>query len=325
MADWARRLQQGRFLVLGRVGMDMYAEPAGTPLDQADRFMATIGGSAGNIAVALARQGVPAALISRVSDDAVGRFCLARLAGFGVDTAHVGRAGPAARSSLAVTETRDPECQVVLYRNGAADMELTVADVMAADFTAAAALVVTGTALAAEPSRSATLQALAQARGAGAVTVLDVDYRAASWSGADQAQAVGLRVAEQCDIVIGNDQEWDLLAGSPTRGAALARSLAHSGAAFTVYKRGPEGSVTYLPDHSFRTGIFPVTAQKPMGAGDGFMGGLLAGLSRGLPLPQAVARGAATAAMIVAGVGCAPASPDTAALEAFIARHAPQP
>ncbi len=46
-----------------------------------------------------------------------------------------------------------------------------------------------------------------------------------------------------------------------------------------------------------------------MGAGDGFMGGLLAGLARGPDLPTAVKRGSATAALIVSGIGCAPASP----------------
>ena len=57
-----------------------------------------------------------------------------------------------------------------------------------------------------------------------------------------------------------------------------------------------------------------------MGAGDGFMGGLLAGLAQGHDLETAVKRGSATAAIIVSGIGCAPASPDTAALDAFLQR-----
>ncbi len=84
---------------------------------------------------------------------------------------------------------------------------------------------------------------------------------------------------------------------------------------------GAAGSRTFTPDYSFATPIFPVTALKPMGAGDGFMGGLLAGLAQGHTLETAVRRGAATAAIIVAGVGCAPASPDTATLDAFLARY----
>lgn len=314
------RLRLNRFVVLGRVGMDLYADPPGTRIEEAQRYLVAIGGSAGNIAVALARQGARAALLSRVSDDAVGRYCLAELARFGVDTAHVRPVGEGARTSLAVVETVPMRAQSVLYRNGAADFALAQADVAALDFTGTAALVVTGTALAAEPSRGAVRRAVATARAAGAAVVLDLDYRAYSWASPGEAAEVCRRAAEAADIVVGNDEEFGLLAGDPGRGAALAQAMAQ-GALFSVYKRGAAGSVTFARGGRIETGIFPVEAQKPMGAGDGFMGGLLAGLAAGHGLEAALRRGAATAAIIVAGIGCAPASPDTATLDAFIARH----
>jgi len=124
--------------------------------------------------------------------------------------------------------------------------------------------------------------------------------------------------------VIGNDDEFGLLAGGVDKGLAYARRYVR---AFNVYKMGANGCITITPDDSFTTPIYPVQTLKPMGAGDGFMGGLLAGLAQGHILPDAVARGAATAAIIVAGVGCAPASPDIAMLETFLARntHAHRP
>jgi 5-dehydro-2-deoxygluconokinase len=316
------RLRRNRFAVLGRVGMDLYADPPGTMIPEAKGFFAAIGGSAGNIAVALARQGAQAALVTRVSDDAVGRYCLAELQRYGVDTAHVGMASGGARTSLAVVETRATDPATVLYRNNAADFALTEADVAALPYADLGALVVTGTALAAEPSRSATRAAIRLAKAAGAVVVFDIDYRAYSWASTAEAARHCLAVADEADVVIGNDDEFGILAGAQDRGAGLARDLGQ-GALFAVYKRGAQGCVTHHPGGRFETGIFPVQAQKPMGAGDGFMGGLLAALGRGLPLETAVQRGAATAAIIVAGIGCAPASPDTAALEAFLARHRP--
>jgi len=314
------RLRRNRFVVLGRVGMDLYADPPGTRIEEAGRFFAAIGGSAGNIAVALARQGAGADLLTRVSDDAVGRYCVAELGRYGVGTGHVTLAGGEARSSLAVTETRAEGCQVVLYRNGAADFRLTEEDVAAVDFGRAGALIVTGTALAAEPSRGAARKAIARARAAGAVVVLDIDYRAYSWATPGEAADVCGAVARECDVVIGNDEEFALLGGSVAAGLGLARALGR-GALFAVYKRGALGSVTFTPEAEIETGIFPVTALKPMGAGDGFMGGLMAGLAAGRTLEDALRRGAATAAMIVAGIGCAPASPDTAALDAFMGRY----
>jgi 5-dehydro-2-deoxygluconokinase len=314
-----QRMQLNRFVVLGRVGMDLYADPPGTSIEQATRFTSALGGSAGNIAVALARQGAEAALVSCVSDDPIGRYCLAEMARYGVDSRHVRAVGGDARNSLALTETVASGCQTVLYRNGAADFALSDADIQGLDFTGVAALVVTGTALAAEPSRTAAIRAVADARASGALTVLDVDYRAYSWASPAEAAQICRAAAERADIVIGNDDEFGLLAGSHDRGRALAQGLTRNGALFAVYKMGAAGAVTFTPDYSFSTGIFAVAARKPTGAGDGFMGGLLAGLAQGHGLEAAVRRGAATAAIIVAGIGCAPASPTAAELAAFLA------
>jgi 5-dehydro-2-deoxygluconokinase len=314
-------LRKNRFVALGRVGMDLYADPIGTPVQEAQMFRAAIGGSAGNIAVALARQGAEAALLSRVSPDAVGRYCRAELARFGVACDLVTDEAGEARTSLAITETVAEACQVVLYRNGAADFALDEADVARADFAGVGALIVTGTALAREPSRSAAWAALHKAQGARALVVLDVDYRAYSWASAIEARETCATFARACDIVIGNDDEFGLLSGAHDKGEAFARSLVSGRAIFSVYKRGAKGSTTYTDYYSFQTGIYPVAALKPMGAGDGFMGGLLAALAQGLPLETAIRRGAATAAIIVAGFGCAPASPTTSELDAFMAKH----
>lgn len=314
-----QRFRLNRFAVLGRCGMDLYADPPGTRIEQATRFTTALGGSAGNIAAALARQGARTALISCVSDDSVGRFCLAELHRYAVDTTHVRSVKGESRTSLAVVETRPEDAQTVLYRNNAADFALTPADVSKVNYDPLAALVVTGTALARDPSREATLTAMRLARDYGAPVILDLDYRAYSWASRDDAARICLEAAKLADATIGNDEEFGLLAGSHDLGPELAADLART-TLFTVYKRGPDGSTTFTASHHFDTPITPVTALKPMGAGDGFMGGLLAGLAQGHSLEAAVKRGSATAALIVAGIGCAPASPDTAILDAFLSR-----
>lgn len=319
-ADLARLAGQ-RVLVLGRAGMDLYADPPGTRIEQARKFEAHLGGSAANIAAALVRQGCSAALISRLSDDAVGRFVLAELGRYGIDSRHVGVVAQGLRSSLAVVETRSEDCQSVIYRNGAADFALTEADVAAVDFAAHDALVITGTALAQESSRRATMAALAAARGAGLVCVMDVDFRPYSWVSDAQAQAANLAAARACDIVVGNDVEFGLLAGDMSRGLAAARDLVAGGVAIAVYKMGEKGAVTLSKTKEIRTGIYRTDVLKPTGAGDAFMGGFLAALSRGAGLRTAVLRGSAAAAIVVSRVGCAPASPTGPELDAFLAAH----
>lgn len=317
-------LSRNRFLVLGRAGMDLYADPIGARIETTGGFVAHLGGSAANIAVALTRQGARAGLLTKVSDDAVGRFCLAQMDHYGVARRHVGLTTGEARNSLAVVETRAENCQSVIYRNNAADFALAAEDVAAVDFAAYGALVITGTALAQEPSRSATMVALAGARAAGIATVMDVDYRPYSWVSAKVARRVNLEAARLCDVVIGNDEEFGLLAGSHAAGLATARALVAGGAAVAVYKMGEKGAVTLSAAGEFTSGIYRTAALKPTGAGDAFMGGFLAALAGGRDLRAAVLRGSANAAMVVARVGCAPAMPDRAELDAFIASH-PEP
>ncbi|MEF3046491.1 5-dehydro-2-deoxygluconokinase [Pseudotabrizicola sp. L79] len=318
------RLAAGPFVVLGRAGMDLYADPPGTRMEDARRFEAHLGGSAGNIAAALTRQGMQAALLTRVSDDAVGRFVLAELGRYGIDGRHVGTIGQGLRTSLAVVETRAEDCQSVIYRNGAADFALTCDDVAAVDFAGCAALVITGTALADAGSRQATMAALAEARAAGAVCVMDVDYRPYSWASSTEAQAANLAAAQACDIVVGNDVEFGLLAGDMAKGLGVARDLVARSASIAVYKMGEKGAVTVSKSQEFTTGIYRTQALKPTGAGDAFMGGFLASLARGDALRAAVLRGSAAAALVVSRVGCAPACPTIPELDAFLAAR-PEP
>jgi len=315
------KLAGGRFLVIGRAGMDLYADPPGTRMEEATAFTAALGGSSANIAVALCCHGLQAALLTRVSDDAVGRFCLAQLARYGVRSDLIATQGGEARNSLAVVETRIENCQSVIYRNHAADFQMTVADVEAVDFAAFDAVITTGTVLAAEPSRSATFHAFDRARAAGLPLIFDVDYRPYSWASAEEAAAVYSRAASYCDIIIGNDVEFGFMAGDYDRGLDKARALARDEGRLVVYKMGEGGAITLTGTEEFRTGIYAVDALKPTGAGDAFMGGFIATLAKGHALRDAVLAGSACAAIVVTRVGCAPAMPDPYDLAAFLRDH----
>ena len=308
------------FLVLGRAGMDLYADPPGTRSAEAERFTAALGGSAANIAAGIVKLGGAASLVTRLSDDAVGRFVRRQLALYGVGTRHVHGTGGERRTSLAVVETRLVDCQSVIYRNEAADFALAPEDVAPIEFAAHGALIVTGTALAVEPSREATFLAIARARTARIPVILDIDYRPYSWAtAADAAQTCG-DAARLSDVVIGNDVEFDVLAGG-AGGREHAQRLA-AGCAAVIYKMGENGSVCFADGENFETPVFAVTALKPTGAGDAFMAGLVTGLAQGQPLRAAVLRGTAAAAITVTRVGCAPASPSAAELDHFLKHHA---
>jgi 5-dehydro-2-deoxygluconokinase len=310
-----------RFLVIGRAGMDLYADPPGTRTEDATAFTTALGGSSANIAVAITRQGGQAALVTCVSDDAIGRFCLNQLDRYGIDRTHVRATGGEARNSLALVETRLEDCQSVIYRNGAADFAMTMDDVDVIDFSAYDALITTGTVLAADPSRSAAFHAFAKARAAGLPVIFDVDYRPYSWPSPEVAAEVYSRAGAASDIIVGNDVEFGFMAGGMDKGLAKARDLVAQGARIAVYKMGEEGAITVTPTAETRSGIFHTKALKPTGAGDSFLGSFAIALARGLPVDEATRRGSAAAAMVVARVGCAPAMPTTAELDNFLATH----
>ena len=318
MADLTRLAGKG-FLVIGRAGMDFYADPPGTRLEEAATFTTALGGSSANIAAGLCRLGCDAALVTRVSDDAVGRFCLNQLDAFGIDRRFVRAVGGETRNSLAVVETRLRDTQSVIYRNGAADFEMAESDVIDLPYRGFSALVTTGTVLAAEPSRSATFKAFDLARSAGLPLIFDVDYRPYSWASATEAARVYSRAAACCDIIIGNDVEFGFMAGDHAKGLQKARDLVRDGAQIVVYTMGEQGAITITEEGETRTGIFPTKALKPTGAGDSFMAAFLAAMAERRPIPEAVVRGSAAAAIVVARVGCAPAMPTPTELDRFIA------
>ncbi len=312
-------LRKNTFLVIGRAGMDLYADPPGAETEHADAFTSAIGGSSANIAVAIVKQGGSATVLTSVSDDAVGRFVVNQLKRYGIDTELVRKVGGQARTSLAVVETRLENCQSVIYRNGAADFEMTRETIEATDFAPYGALIATGTCFASEPSRSATFLAFEKARAAGLPVILDLDYRPYTWPSPADAGDVCLRAARLCDMIVGNDEEFATLGGDVPAGRELARELADS--RLVIYKMGEKGSVTFSGAEEIETGIYPVKALKPTGSGDAFLGNLIAALAGGVNLRDSLKRGSAAAAIVVSRVGCAPAMPDGAELDDFIRNH----
>lgn len=309
-------------LVIGRVGIDFFTEP-GVAVEDAQTMRVGMGGSAANTAAGFVLLGGRAALLTCVSDDAVGSYCLGQLDRYGVERTHVRAVGGERRNSLAVYDSRLEGHRNVIYRNHAADFAMEVADVEAVDLSRFGAVVAAGTVFAAEPSRAAAFHAFDRAREAGLPILFDIDHRPYSWPSTQVAQEVLSRAGTMADAVVGNDEEFGFMAGGVERGLAEARSLAGR-AAMVVYKMGQRGAVSFAGAEEIATGVYEAEALKPTGAGDAFMAGLLSGLAMDLPLRDAILRGSACAAIVVARPGCAPAMPDAAELEEWL-RGRPDP
>ena len=300
--------------------MDLYAEPAGVTIEEAERYLAALGGSAANIAVAITKGEAGASLLTCISDDAVGRFVRTQLKRYGVRDEFVFVESGEPRNSLAVVETRVDNCQAVIYRNNAADFQLSLHHVAGVDLAPFGAVVVTGTSLALEPSRSAAIALLQRAHSVKLPIIFDIDYRRYSWSSLQEASTICGQIAGMSQIIVGNEDEFDVVAGATNHGLEEAKKLATAGA-IAIYKMGGKGSMTFTSQSSFETPVFKVHALKPTGAGDAFLGTVCASLAKGNSLEVSIQRGSAAAAIVVTKVGCALASPSNAEIDAFIQRN----
>lgn len=324
-------------ICLGRAAVDLYGEQPGANLEGTLSFAKYIGGSAANIAVCCARLGLRAALLSRVGDEAMGRFVLRTLADAGVDVTQVQR-DPARLTGLVLLALRGREdFPHLFYRENCADMALGAADVDPAFIASARALVLTGTHLSAPGTRAACHAALGHARAAAVRTVLDIDFRPVLWRLATHDQGASRRAQGEAataalqavlpglDLVVGTEEEFQIAGGSPDLATALREVRARTDALLVV-KRGMRGSRAYagaIPDDLDATAGAPaprVEVLNALGAGDAFIGGFLAAWLGGEAIARCCAWGNACGALVVTRHGCAPAMPSRPELEAFLAR-----
>src|SRR4051812_7828462 len=173
---------------MGRVSVDIYPLQIGVRLEDVTSFGKYLGGSPTNVAVATARHGRNAAVVTRTGDDPFGRYVHQALRGYGVDDRFV-TAVPGLPTPLAFCEIFPPDdFPLYFYRfPKAPDLEIHPHELDLAEIRAARVFWATVTGLSQEPSRAATLAALA-ARSRREFTVLDLDYRPMFWSSPREAR-----------------------------------------------------------------------------------------------------------------------------------------
>jgi 5-dehydro-2-deoxygluconokinase len=307
-------------VVLGRIGYDLYSEEPHVPLARARKFSSYLGGSSANMAVGLARLGAGVGMVSCLGTDAISEFLLEVLDAEKVETAHVKKA-PGYLPSLALTEVSPPDhFPQVFYRRDPVD---TMLDIDAADlgYIASARMFITnGTSLCASPARESTYRALERAREAGCRVVFDVDYRAMSWKSPEEAGLAVRLALPFVDVLIGNEPELGLVAGTADLDDAVAR-LRETGIAMLVSKLGSKGTRVWTPEGPVFLKPYRVEVVSTIGAGDGFASGFLYGLLRGMPVIDCLHYGNAAAAIVVSRLSCSDAMPTPAELQEIMRRQ----
>lgn len=322
-------------ITIGRSSVDLYGAQVGGRLEDMRSFNKYIGGSPTNIAAGAARLGLAAGLITRVGDEHMGRFVREQLQAEGVDVRGV-VTDPDRLTALVLLGIRDRESfPLIFYRSDCADMALCEDDIDPDFIAEADCVTVTGTHLSNPMTEAAVLKAVRLARDNGARTALDIDYRPNLWGVAGhgdgesryvESQAVTAKLQSNLslfDLIVGTEEEFHIAGGSTDTLAALA-AVRRVSAATLVCKRGPMGAVAFTDDigASLDDGQsgpgFPIEVFNVLGAGDGFMAGLLSGWLEQADWPTALTRANACGALAVSRHGCAPAYPSRAELDHFL-------
>ncbi|MDQ2911680.1 MAG: 5-dehydro-2-deoxygluconokinase [Chloroflexota bacterium] len=306
-------------VTMGRVGVDLYPEQVGATLAEVRTFAKSLGGSPTNVAVAAARLGRRAAVITKVGNDGFGEYVRKALVGFGVDTRWIGT-DPALRTPLVFAELFPPDrFPILFYREPKApDMNITTQDLDLDAIAAAPLFWTSGTGLSDEPSRAATLAAL-DARKRREITVHDVDHRPHLWASSDDARRWAREAVKRATVVVGNTDEVEMATGlrDPRKAAA---ALLEMGPSLAIVKRGHEGAYAWTAREEITVPAVEIPVLNGLGAGDAFGGALCHGLLAGWPLARTLALANAAGAIVASRLACADAMPRLDEIEALLAR-----
>jgi len=315
--------RQFDILPMGRSSIDLYANDIGAPFHEIKNFAAYVGGCPTNISVGTRRLGLRSILLTAVGQDPVGDFLLHFLEQEGVVTSFIPRK-PGRRTSAVILGIEPPDkFPLVYYRDNCADIELTIDDVLAAPVAESHIILITGTGLSREPSRSATIFAAERAQGCGTKVILDLDFRPDQWHDTRAFGVTVRSVLRLADVVIGTADEvkagalqegvtvsveHSQISGARVSGDLLigVETILKAGPEALVLKRGGDGTTIYLSGgERIEAATFPVEVYNVLGAGDAFASGFLYGYLKGWDWHRAARMGNACGAIVVTRHGCA--------------------
>jgi 5-dehydro-2-deoxygluconokinase len=311
-------------ITIGRSCIDLYSNDVGVRFEDINSFAAYVGGSPTNIAVGTRRLGLKVALLTAIGYDKVGDFIVNFLNNEGIDTSYTPKK-LGARSSAVLLGIEKDKFPLVFYRDNAADIQLSIDDVLAAPLDKTKALEFAGTNLAKDPSRSATFVAAERAQKFGATVYMDLDFRADQWHDVRAFGANVRAILPLVDVAIGTEEEINaamlqdpkdieikdqqisapIIKGNIAKNIKALLDVPHGPEALVV-KRGAKGATIHLRSGKvIKVPGFPVEIYNVLGAGDAFASGFIYGRTKGWDWYKAARMGNACGAIVVTRHGCA--------------------
>ncbi len=310
-------------LTMGRISVDVYPNQIGLGLEDVTSFGKYLGGSPSNVAVAAAKYGHKASVITRVGDDPFGRYLRQELKRYGADDQHVS-VDPRLQTCVTFCAIRPPE-DFPLYFYGrfpsAPDLQIRPEDL---DMTAIKETQIfwsTLTGMCQQPAASAQIQAHQQRDRQQLSdqqhTILDLDYRPMFWDSYQQASQAAQELLQHATIAIGNREECAVAVGDASPQEQADRLL-EAGVRIAVVKMGAQGVLAKTASTQVVSAPVAVETVNGLGAGDAFGGAFTHGLLSGWSLKKTLDFANAAGAFVAGQIACSEAMPSEAEMLDFL-------
>lgn len=272
--------------------MAMFVAEQTGDLAQVNQFHKRIAGADSNVAIGLARLGFNVAWLSRVGQDALGRFVIDTLQREGLDCRHVVvDAQHPTGFQLKSREENGADPRVEYFRKGSAASHLSV-DSITPQLLRAYHLHATGIPPAlSDSARELSHALMKQMREAGRSVSFDPNLRPALWASEALMISEINALARLAHWVLPGLGEGRLLTGYEDP-ADIAAFYLDQGAEAVAIKLGAHGAYyrTHL-DEGFVAAVPVANVVDTVGAGDGFAVGMISALLENMSVPEAVQRG----------------------------------
>jgi sugar/nucleoside kinase (ribokinase family) len=274
-------------LCLGEALVDLVCERPVQQAADADLFRPYFGGAAANVCVAAARHGATVALAGGVGDDAWGRWLRQRLDEEGVDLRWFSVLQDVQTPVAFVTVDGAGEPSFSIYGDGIMAAIVSTADRLPDAIEACDALAFASNTLVGPGERAVTLEARERALELGKRTIFDPNLRLHRWSSPEEAVHVARSCVPDSFLLKCNASEARLLTDEPDVERAAAALIA-AGARQVVITLGAEGGILRGDLHVDAPGT-RANVINATGAGDAFLGVLIASLSQAGYNPETLA------------------------------------
>jgi fructokinase len=241
-------------------------------------FARNPGGAPANVLAMAAKLGRSTAFIGKVGSDDFGRFLRDTMSDAGIDVRGLRMADDVMTTLAFVQLSKSGDRSFSFYRKPGADVCLRSDEVDGKLLDGCGIFHFGSVSLTDEPSRTATLDSARRAKENGAVISFDPNYRPPLWDSETRARGEMLAALSFADIIKVSDNELELLTGTSDLEKG-AKVLAQDGAVLVMVTLGPKGAYFSTQRAHDLVPTYDVRTVDTTGAGDAFVGALLASLA----------------------------------------------